>query len=134
MGEEPLEEFYGYESEEAERLAGAGEAEPEADPAPSGDHGLARWMGPGAGAIVAGIALGLRDVFEPEHRDRIAVEQPAPAPPEEPQRYEVHLDPDVPEDSYAIYRPWMQDAPEEEDDASGAPPDRPEGTVGGLGG
>ena len=62
-----------------------------------------------AGALMVGLALGLRDVFEPKHQDRIAVEQPAPGQPLEPQRYEVHLDPSDPTSSFAIYRPWVED-------------------------
>ena len=64
-----------------------------------------------AGALMVGLALGLRDVFEPKHQDRIAVEQPAPGQPLEPQRYEVHLDASDPTSSFAIYRPWVEDAP-----------------------
>ncbi len=60
------------------------------------------------GALMAGIALGLREVFEPEHHDRTAIEQPAPEQPDEPQRYEIHLDPVAPEASFAIYRPWLE--------------------------
>ena len=62
-----------------------------------------------AGALMVGLALGLREVFEPKHQDRIAVEQPAPGQPLEPQRYEVHLDPQDPTSSFAIYRPWVED-------------------------
>jgi hypothetical protein len=84
---------------------------------------------------MAGIAMGLRDVFEPEYHDRTAVEQPAPEQPLEPQKYEVHLDPVTPESSFAIYRPWVDDGPEEseasprgrEDEAGG-------GGAGALGG
>ena len=72
-----------------------------------GGGGGSRWRAPVTGALMAGIAMGLRDVFEPEHHDRIAIEQPAPEQPLEPQRYEVHLDPDAPESSFAIYRPWV---------------------------
>ena len=83
---------------------------------------------------MAGIALGLRDVFEPEYHDRIAVEQPAPEQPLEPQKYEVHLDPVVPESSFAIYRPWVDDDPDDPQPA----PDRggrsPGGGAGALGG
>ena len=56
---------------------------------------------------MAGIAMGLREVFEPERHDRTAIEQPAPEQPTEPQKYEIHLDPVTPESSFAIYRPWL---------------------------
>ena len=60
------------------------------------------------GALLTGIALGLRDVFDPEKkRDTIAIEQEAPGEPEGPQRYEVHLN-RSPRDAQAIYRPWVE--------------------------
>jgi hypothetical protein len=60
---------------------------------------------------MTGIALGLRDVFDPERkRDTIAIEQEAPAEPLEPQRYEVRLN-TSPRDGQAIYRPWVGDDP-----------------------
>jgi hypothetical protein len=116
-GDEPLEAFYGDEGDEAERLAAASGADSE--PA-SRESGSTRWRKPVTGALMAGIAMGLRDVFEPEYHDRTAVEQPAPEQPLEPQKYEVHLDPVVPESSFAIYRPWVDDEPEEPQPATGA--------------
>ena len=60
------------------------------------------------GALLTGIALGLRDVFDPEKkRDTIAIEQEAPGEPEGPQRYEVHLN-RSPRDAQAVYRPWVE--------------------------
>jgi len=60
------------------------------------------------GALLTGIALGLRDVFDPEKkRDAIAIEQEAPGEPEGPQRYEIRLQ-SSPRDSQAIYRPWVE--------------------------
>ncbi len=59
------------------------------------------------GALLTGIALGLRDVFDPEKKvDTIAIEQEAPAEPDEPQEYEVRLN-GSPRDAQAIYRPWV---------------------------
>ncbi|MGI8808218.1 MAG: hypothetical protein ACR2KK_10320 [Acidimicrobiales bacterium] len=61
------------------------------------------------GALLTGIALGLRDVFDPEKkRDAIAIEQEAPGEPEGPQRYEIRLN-SSPRDAQAIYRPWVDD-------------------------
>ena len=60
------------------------------------------------GALLTGIALGLRDVFDPEKkRDAIAIEQEAPGEPEGPQRYEIRLN-SSPRDGQAIYRPWVE--------------------------
>ena len=67
------------------------------------------------GALLTGIALGLRDVFDPEKKvDTIAIEQEAPTEPDEPQEYEVRLN-GSPRDAQAIYRPWVA----EEDDQEG---------------
>jgi hypothetical protein len=125
--DEPLEAFYGDDADEVARLnrisaevdAEIREREASGD---GGGAGGARWRAPATGALMAGIAMGLRDVFDPEPRDRIAIEQPAPEQPLEPQKYEVHLDPDAPESSFAIYRPWLEGAddpgPEDATDAS----------------
>ena len=117
-GDAPLEEFYGEEADtdEARRLAAPPSGE-SGSGSPSRPGGT-RWRTPVTGALMAGIAMGLRDVFEPEYHDRTAVEQPAPTQPLEPQRYEVHLDP-APESSFAIYRPWVDDEPDEPPPASG---------------
>ena len=104
--DEPLEEFYGNEADEVQRLAGSVSE----SSAGRESTGSIRWRTPVTGALMAGIALGLREVFEPERHDRIAVEQPAPGQPMEPDKYEIHLDPVAPESSFAIYRPWVADA------------------------
>jgi hypothetical protein len=124
--DEPLEAFYGDEAEEAQRLAasppdGSGGLGDSGSRSGSGSSpaGGSRWRAPVTGAVMAGIAMGLRDVFEPEYHDRTAVEQPAPTQPLEPQKYEVHLDPVAPESSFAIYRPWVDDEPDESRPASG---------------
>ena len=78
------------------------------------------------GALMAGIAMGLREVFEPEVHDRTAIEQPAPEQPLEPQKYEIHLDPVSAESSFAIYRPWVDgtegDVDPQADRPTAAPP------------
>ncbi len=94
--DEPLEEFYG-----GENVFELGPVEPRpARVAPK----KARTA---TGALLTGIALGLRDVFDPERKhDTIAIEQEAPGEPEGPQRYEVKLN-GSPRDSQAVYRPWV---------------------------
>ena len=130
--DEPLEAFYGDEADEARWLAepAGGEAASMAGDAADGGTPASgsRWRAPVTGALMAGIALGLRDVFEPEYHDRIAVEQPAPGQPLEPQKYEVHLDPVAPESSFAIYRPWLED---DDPDGPRAAPDDVGRTKGG---
>jgi hypothetical protein len=95
--EEPLEAFYGRDD-----LFGFRPATPMPRPPPK----KARTA---TGALLTGIALGLRDIFDPEKkRDTIAIEQEAPAEPEGPQRYEIRLN-SSPRDAQAIYRPWVDD-------------------------
>jgi hypothetical protein len=114
--EEPLESFYGEDGFDEAPAAGG---EPSARPDAGG--GRKRTM---TGALMAGIALGLREVFEPERHDRTAIEQPAPEQPTEPQKYEIHLDPVAPESSFAIYRPWLDgDGDAEADAEADAEPD-----------
>ena len=103
--EAPLEEFYGRDDLFGFKL------KPASDPLPRPPAKKARTA---TGALLTGIALGLRDVFDPEKKkDTIAIEQEAPGEPEGPQRYEIRLN-SSPRDAQAIYRPWIDD--EEEPD------------------
>ncbi|MDQ2826067.1 MAG: hypothetical protein M3Y04_03745 [Actinomycetota bacterium] len=93
-GEEPLEDFYGD-------VVSFGPAQPRL-PAPPPKKARTA-----AGALLTGIALGLRNVFDPEKKnDTIAIEQEAPSEPDGPQRYEVRLN-GSPRDARAVYRPWV---------------------------
>ena len=95
---EPLEEFYGRDDLFAFKPATA--------PLPRPPAKKARTA---TGALLTGIALGLRDIFDPEKkRDTIAIEQEAPGEPEGPQRYEIRLN-GSPRDGQAIYRPWVDE-------------------------
>jgi len=131
--DEPLESFYGDEADEVQRLAEAsGAGTGPRDPASTSTAGGTRWRTPVTGALMAGIAMGLREVFEPTYHDRIAIEQPAPEQPLEPQKYEVHLDPVAPESSFAIYRPWV-DGDDDPDPKAASGPGRRGGGSGGAG-
>ena len=103
-GAEPLEDFYGRDD-----LFGF---KPATAPLPRPPAKKARTA---TGALLTGIALGLRDIFDPEKkRDTIAIEQEAPGEPEGPQRYEIRLN-GSPRDGQAIYRPWVdEDHPTQE--------------------
>lgn len=107
---EPLETFYGEQAEEVQLLRPSGGQVPGA-----GGAGRAPAPRPGVGrALLTGIAMGLREVFDPEPKERTVVEQEAPGEPTEPQRLELHLDPFDPCESFAVYRPWLE--------GGGAPP------------
>lgn len=94
--EEPLEAFYGRDD-----IFGF-------KPAPPPPRVPPKKARTATGALLTGIALGLRDVFDPEKKkDPVAIEQEAPGEPEEPQQYEIRLRAS-PRDSQAIYRPWVK--------------------------
>jgi hypothetical protein len=98
-GDVPLEEFYGQDDIFGLKLSAP-------RPAPKVPPKRARTA---TGALLTGIALGLRDVFDPEKKqDTVAIEQEAPAEPEGPQVYEIRLR-SSPRDSQAIYRPWVKE-------------------------
>jgi len=98
-GDIPLEEFYGQDDIFGLKLSAP-------KPMPKVPPKRARTA---TGAILTGIALGLRDVFDPEKKnDTIAIEQEAPAEPDGPQVYEIRLKAS-PRDSQAIYRPWVKE-------------------------
>ncbi len=98
--DDSLEAFYGQDD-----IFGLKLPPPEPGAAPRVPPKRARTA---TGALLTGIALGLRDVFDPEKkRDTIAIEQEAPGEPEGPQRYEVHLN-RSPRDAQAVYRPWVE--------------------------
>jgi hypothetical protein len=62
-----------------------------------------------AGAILTGIAFGLRQALElPREDPAIVVEAPG-EPPGPPQPMELHMDPDRPEETWVIVRPWLLD-------------------------
>ncbi|HEX7277401.1 MAG TPA: hypothetical protein VF244_08515 [Acidimicrobiales bacterium] len=134
--DEPLEAFYSDEAE-AEWLARM-ETAADGEARPRGEVGGGRKRSV-TGALMAGIAMGFRDVFERESNDRTAIEQPAPEQPLEPQKYEIHLDPVAPESSFAIYRPWIDGEAEGDEAREAAPPppvaEKPKsGGMGALGG
>lgn len=57
-----------------------------------------------AGALAGALSMGMARVFDPVRVDTITVEQPAPAPPEEPEGVELQFDPESAQDTVAIVR------------------------------
>lgn len=81
---------------------GRGRGEP-APPAPD----TRRWRrGAATGAVVTGVVLGLRDVFEGEREEAVVREEDVPGP-DPDQAVVVHLVPFDPPASVAIVRPWL---------------------------
>jgi hypothetical protein len=76
-----------------------GQAEPDRSEPVTAERGaerrpVDRWRQTTAsGAVAAAIALGLRNVFEPERTDTVAVEQEAPDEPADDERVELRFDP-----------------------------------------
>ena len=60
----------------------------------------------GAGAVLGGVALGLRDIFDPVVREEAPMMQEAPGEPDNPRAVDAHLDPDDPTSSSVTVRPW----------------------------
>lgn len=60
----------------------------------SGLRPVDRWRrNTASGAITAALALGLQQVFDPERKDTIGIEQEAPTTPVEPDGVDLHFDP-----------------------------------------
>lgn len=116
----PRRRRYGGEVD-ARADAGWGEdGPPELAPAALGDeptrhNALPSWLESwrrrsATGAVLTGIAFGVREALEPE-RDNPPIVAPAPGAPPGPQPLELHLDEDRPEDAWAVVRPWLAKKP-----------------------
>ena len=84
-----------------------------------------RWRRASAtGAVMTGIALGLREALQVPREEAPIVEQVSGDPPGPPQPLEVRLDPDSPGTAVAVVRPWLM---EPDVDSAGASDRRAEG-------
>jgi hypothetical protein len=94
-----------------------------AEPAPEGDDAgthtalpgkLERWRRRSAtGAIMSGMAFGLREVFEPERKEASIVQETSGDPPED-LPVDAEFDPLVARRSVVRIRPWLLEHPEED--------------------
>ena len=71
------------------------------------------------GSVLAAGLLGLRDALEPPKKEEVAIVQDYSGDPPFTDPFVLRLDPDHPEDSIVMVRPWLRDRPDE-------PPTRPE--------
>jgi hypothetical protein len=55
--------------------------------------------------------LGLRDIFEPERDDKVAIVQDYSGAPPFTDPIVMRLDPEHPEDSIVMVRPWLRNPP-----------------------
>jgi hypothetical protein len=60
-----------------------------------------------SGAVLTGIALGLRDIFDPTVKEEAPIVQDAPGEPPNPRHVTADLDPDDPAASSVTVRPWL---------------------------
>jgi hypothetical protein len=71
---------------------------------------LDRWRRRSAtGALLTSVALGLRQVFDPEKKERIVIEQQAPGQPEKVEPVELHFDAESPNATFVVLRPWLRE-------------------------
>jgi hypothetical protein len=62
------------------------------------------------GALLASIARGFQQVFDPERKERVVIEQEAPDRPDQAKPVELHFDPESPRASFVVLRPWLSDS------------------------
>jgi hypothetical protein len=62
-----------------------------------------------SGALLASVARGLQQVFDPERKERVVIEQQAPRRLDDPEPVELHFDPDSPRASFVVLRPWLRE-------------------------
>jgi hypothetical protein len=92
--DDPLFEYRPFVTPEETRVLGA----------------LDRWRRRSAtGALLTSVALGLRQVFDPEREERKVVEQEAPGPPEKVEPVELHFSTTSPHATFVVLRPWLRD-------------------------
>ena len=59
------------------------------------------------GAVLTGIALGLRHALDPQHEPPAIVQEVPGGPPGDDEPFSVLLDGDHPEESVVVIRPWL---------------------------
>jgi hypothetical protein len=98
---EPREGHDGYD-----RYDGYDEYDDHAEPPP-----IERFRRSAVGSVFAAGLLGLRDVFEPPKDEEPAIVEDWSGQPYQDDPYVLRLDPDHPEDSIVMVRPWLRHPP-----------------------
>jgi 4'-phosphopantetheinyl transferase len=80
---------------------------------PESSRPIDRFRDTAVGSVLAAGLLGLRDALEPPKKEEIAVVQDYAGDPPFTDPYVLRLDPDHPEDSIVMVRPWLRDRPGE---------------------
>ncbi len=86
---------------------------PKVDPARARDANrpIDKFRGTAVGSVLAAGLLGLRDALEPARDEEVAIVQNYSGDPPFTEPIVLRLDPDHPEDSIVMVRPWLRDAP-----------------------
>ena len=80
-------------------------------PATDSSRSIDKFRSTAVGSVLAAGMLGLRDIFEPERDDKVAIVQDFTASPPFKDPIVLRLDPDHPEDSIVMVRPWLRNPP-----------------------
>jgi phosphopantetheinyl transferase len=86
---------------------------PGADRPPESSRPIDKFRGTAVGSVLAAGLLGLRDALEPPKKDEVAIVQDYGGDPPFTDPFVLRLDPDHPEDSIVMVRPWLRDRPAE---------------------
>jgi 4'-phosphopantetheinyl transferase len=70
-----------------------------------------KFRGTAVGSVLAAGLLGLRDALEPAREEEVAIVQNYSGDPPFTEPLVLRLDPEHPEDSIVMVRPWLRDAP-----------------------
>jgi 4'-phosphopantetheinyl transferase len=79
--------------------------------AADGARPIDKFRNTAVGSVFAAGLMGLRDVLEPERDDKVAIVQDYKGDPPFKDPIVLRLDPDHPEDSIVMVRPWLRDPP-----------------------
>ena len=84
--------------------------------AADGDRPIDKFRNTAVGSVLAAGLMGLRDVLEPEKDEKVAIVQDYKGDPPFEDPIVLRLDPDHPEDSIVMVRPWLRNPPAEPSD------------------
>jgi 4'-phosphopantetheinyl transferase len=84
-----------------------------------------KFRGTAVGSVLAAGLLGLRDALEPAREEEVAIVQNYSGDPPFTEPVVLRLDPDHPEDSIVMVRPWLRDKSRAETASDAAPPMQP---------
>ena len=81
--------------------------------APRPTRPIDKFRSTAVGSVLAAGLLGLRDALEPERDEKVAIVQNYAGDPPFKDPFVLRLDPDHPEDSIVMVRPWLRNPPDD---------------------